>query len=455
MSAWEQIYDVFDPERPVVDHPAWRVDRTKGPARQVSRLLDLRVGTPRVLLTGTVGSGKSTELHRIAEARSQVEFVVLLDLDRHFTDVVGDPAALQRVASWEVCFLVGLALVRAAEEVLDLSFDGRKKELSEAWSKAARASHTTDSPELDVGALARSMVVFASSVVGAAVGATTGVGVAAVGLSALGAVKEAGGGFKWRLPISLARKTLPDQDEHLQNLLGVVNRILGEIQQAHRPVLLVIDGLDRIKDVAHARLLFVESEVLARLACRLVVCGPYALRHRPELAQVRGGFRPVTLVNEPVVDQAKPWVHGPGVRVFRELFHRRTDEIAPTLQLDAVVDRLAWYSGGRARDFVRLVRMLAEQALLDGTETPGETQVAAVLDEARRLRETGLNRHHIKVLNEVVADPRRELPEDAAAWDLLQWDCLLPYPNNSEWFFPHPLLTMNVVRPWPPAGTSA
>ncbi|MEZ4406833.1 MAG: hypothetical protein R3A52_10195 [Polyangiales bacterium] len=448
---WETLYDAFDPELPVVNRPEWRVARTQGPTERIARWMDLPKGTPQVLLTGTPGSGKSTELYRLAEARADKEFVVLLDLDRHFTEVVGDPTALQRVAAWEVCFLAVLALVRAGEDALGLRFDTEKRELGAAWSRIAKSSQTPEASDLDVGALLRSMAVFASGIAVVA-GAAPTAGAGAVVLSLLAGAKEAGMGFRWKLPIGLGRRALPDQDEDLQGLVLVVNRVLGRIQSAHRAVLLIIDGLDRIRELTQARALFVDSTMLARFSCRLVVCGPYALRHRPELAQVRG-FRPLTLVNEPVVDQREPWKHGPGIAVFHALFERRAAE-AKGLIAAPLLDRLAYYSGGRARDFVRLIRMLAERMMLDDAETPTESHVDDVLDEARRLRETGLNRKHIRVLNDLAADPLRQMPDDPAAWDLLQWDCVLPYPDGSEWFFPHPLLTLNLLRPWPPGSTA-
>ncbi|MFO0607136.1 MAG: hypothetical protein U0324_28500 [Polyangiales bacterium] len=44
-------------------------------------------------------------------------------------------------------------------------------------------------------------------------------------------------------------------------------------------------------------------------------------------------------------------------------------------------------------------------------------------------------------------DPQRRLPRDPEAWDLLHWDCILPYPNGGEWYGPHPLLLLRMVSP--------
>jgi hypothetical protein len=107
---------------------------------------------------------------------------------------------------------------------------------------------------------------------------------------------------------------------------------------------------------------------------------------------------------------------------------------------------LAHYSGGRAREFVVFLRRLAELAWDADASTATREMVDRVLDERRRRRETGLHRGHIRLLEAVAADPDHRLPEDELAYKLLTYGALLPYPDGSEWYYPHPLLTMNLVR---------
>lgn len=90
---WETIYKRFDPERPAEDK-ATRADRPLSPAEAIGHSLDMPIADSRILLTGTVGTGKTTELMRLAEAREGKEFVVFLDLERHFSEVVRDSPAL-------------------------------------------------------------------------------------------------------------------------------------------------------------------------------------------------------------------------------------------------------------------------------------------------------------------------------------------------------------------------
>ena len=140
IAPWEQIYDRFDPELP--PPRKWRADRDGSPAGDILRVLDLPMGTPKVLLTGTVGTGKSTELMRVADSRAEAgkECVIFLDLVHHFSSIVGDLEGLQHIHSWEVCFLLAAALIRTAEERFGYAFTPDQiRDLENAWTEIARA----------------------------------------------------------------------------------------------------------------------------------------------------------------------------------------------------------------------------------------------------------------------------------------------------------------------------
>src|SRR6185436_15294802 len=119
------------------------------------------------------------------------------------------------------------------------------------------------------------------------------------------------------------------------------------------------DGLDRITDGDRAKALFLRSQMIARLDCALVVCAPFALRNDMAATEARG-FRLRTLHNAPVLDHKDPAHTGPGVRFLEEVFRRRVRDLrAEDIVPPALLDRLAYYSGGRLRDFVKSISMLA------------------------------------------------------------------------------------------------
>jgi hypothetical protein len=462
---WLEVYNRFDPVLPAV-RDAWRADRTRSPAAEIVRLLRAPFDGTRVLVTGTTGTGKSTELLRIAEAQSGHDFVVLLDLQRHFSDVVGDEQALRNVTPWEVVFLAGLAVVRAAQELISFAPipEAHLETLQRSWERAAGATDTpTPEAQLDISALAKTMFVLASAVAlpmlpPAAVPAAAGVAGATAGLTLLeGALKTgeaAAGAIKWLLPMGRSKRRLPDQDDLMQSLLGAVNVIINYVQTKLTRVLLVIDGLDRIVDFDRAKELFVSSELIAQLACRIVVAGPFALHSHPARGAIPRFSKNRVVFNEPVMKRGDERQHGPGVGFFCEVFHKRVADLrAPDLVPDDLLRHLAYYSGGRARDFIKLIRSVAEQAYLDDADQATRPLVDRVVDEARRLQETGLDAGHIRVLEAAATDPRRAIPEDPLARELLDYGKLLPSPNETEWYYPHPLLTMHLLRVGKPGSS--
>jgi hypothetical protein len=336
-------------------------------------------------------------------------------------------------------------MLGTAKEKLSFEFPKQYvEELERAWRKLANATDTPD-VQIDIGSLAKTLAGLAAPALGAAVGGPAGA-VAGAGLTAAGA------GLKWMLPLGRSSRFLPDQDAHMQTLLACVNVLIGDFQSKSRRVLFVIDGLDRIRSIERAKDLFVDSQLISRLASPVIICAPFALRHHLATPAVRG-FEPMVLVNEPVLDHADPRRHGKGVRFFCDLFERRTADLeGGKLVEQALLEELAYRSGGRARDFVRFIRELAKAAWQADVDTANADMVRRVIDDQRRLRETGLHTGHIALLEKIASDPEHRLPADPLAQDLLNYQHLLPYPNESEWYYPHPLLTMHLVRPKPPGS---
>jgi len=442
-SEWERVYQRFDPERPA-EQPSERVDRPESPAGRIVEALNRPFGQPRVLFTGTVGTGKTTELLRVAEARKDRELVVFLDLQRHFSDVIKDPAALEHISAWEVVFLAGLALVTQLREAGTFELpEAHLRAFAEAWSMAAKRASTPRAAEVDVGSLTKGLVALASG--GAALAAGPAAGAAAGSMGKL--VADVFGSLKLNLPFGRSQNELLDQDPEAQTLLGSLNVLVGFTQHKHRRVLLVIDGLDRIREIGRAKALFVDSQMIAQIECPTIVCGPFALRHHPSTAAIRGFTSVSVLVNAPVLLQSDPSRPGAGVDFFCDLFARRVEDLGgPELIPRELLVELAYRSGGRARDFVRIVRDLASECWQDDAAVATPEIVKRVLRAIRLHYEMGLHRGHIDLLKSIAEDPEHRLPSDPLAQELLSYGTLLPYPNESEWFYPHPLLTMNLVK---------
>ena len=442
---WVALYDRFDPRQPVTD-PQLRVARTvRSPAERILEALDWPRGTQSILLAGGIGSGKSTELRHVARQLTDADrVVVLVDLWEHFERVIRDPGAVDRLQPWEIVGLLGLAVVRAGTEHFGHDWAGH----DEALHRALAAEDAVEGPTIDVASLATGLAVVVGSSALAAAGASDSVAGNA-GLQTLQAVANS---WAWKVGLR-DRRHRGDQDEKVRAVLDATSAIIEHLQtDLRRRVVLILDGLDRVRDPARFERLFVDSSLLADLPCDLVVAAHLALVQRFR------GFLTVDkrfdLSNEPVAAKAAPWDPGPGTAFFAELVERRLDAmrrgeraIPEGVFPRATVERLAWCSGGRLRDFVGFVQALAERGYREAWSVVPDDAVSAMLDEKRRQRSDGLNRDEIALLQEVARDPDHRLPGGPLALDLLQRQLLLPYPNEETWYLPHALLMISLVTP--------
>lgn len=136
-----------------------------------------------------------------------------------------------------------------------------------------------------------------------------------------------------------------------------------------------------------------------------------------------------------------------GVDFLCEVFRGRIADLgAEDLIPDDLLQRLAYYSGGRARDFLKLIRAVAEQGWIEDVPVATPVLVDRVLDEARRLVEAGLDAGHLEILERAAASPQHLLATDPVTHELVAYGKLLPCPDGSERYYPHPLLTVHLVR---------
>lgn len=467
---WRRIEGIFDPARPAQD-PALFAQRPRdydSMHRLHKRLRRGGHGTDgqysRYIVAGTVGNGKTSELYHLAAGLARARLVVYVDLWSHFEQTVGDPSALDRLEPWELIGLMGLVVVRAGQDRFGHEW-GPELKAFERSLEALRGPESDTGASLNLVKLARGITVAAGGALGAAFGGPIGAVVAAkVGDTATDAgltlIKAAADALDWTWRIGVPnRKQRQDQDPEVKALVAAVNSLIMALQSARTErLVLIIDGIDRVREEPRLRTLFVDSSLLAELICDAVVTGPEFMLHG--LSQNVRDFRPVELCNVPVLNQQTPAEHGPGVAFFRELVGKRVSAVAGQAKpqgeaapeqpfSNEVIDRLAYYSGGLVRDFVRMTHTVASEAWEANAPTVTMAMVDEVLQEFRGWKQSRMTLGEIKLLREVMDDPTHGLPSDAMAFELLRQQRLLPYPNENPWYYPHPLLTLSLLKPAP------
>lgn len=428
---WETIYNRFNPAEPVpYEHPEWRASRPYGPAEDLKPELNRGFGDKRFLVLGTVGTGKSTELQLLAESRTERAFVVLVDLWDFFQNNLGDPSAMQHIQPWEVVFLVGMHVFRAAQAKGHVWPEARVKALESAYRGLTKGEATA--ARLDIAGLAGSLVVTVGGALGGPAGAAAG--------GAAGKLIQVASGGSWNVQLG-RRKSVTDQDDHVKRLLDAVSALMGDLNLLGRPVTCFVDGLDRISEVATVRALFVESSLLGVLPCGLVLVASILVRQE-SLVSAISRFSVRVLANVPVIDRENPMlVTGVGVNFCQTAWRKRTEDLGVEDVISAdLLARLAWASGGRVRQFVAMVRDVATASYDAGLDAASLEIVKHVIDQHRRDLELGITREDLDLLRTIMVDG--ELRAGETVNGLLTTFRLLPYPNESEWYYPHPLLLL-------------
>jgi hypothetical protein len=128
-----------------------------------------------------------------------------------------------------------------------------------------------------------------------------------------------------------------------------------------------------------------------------------------------------------------------------EVYRRRTSDLPGELIPAPLLRKLAYFSGGRMREFVRLVREISGPAWDQSLTQVTASIVEQAIDNLREETEGGLTRKRLDILRALLASSG-ELPDDDLVAEMLDVCLILPYPNESEWFFPHPLLLKAKLR---------
>lgn len=231
-------------------------------------------------------------------------------------------------------------------------------------------------------------------------------------------------------------------DDKVSELKAAVAAIIeAATLKTARPVLLLLDGLDRIESREHSRQLFARSTLLSELPGALVVSAPVVMALDGHMHEAHGFERPRILVCEPVFQVDDPRALGPGVKFFHQLCAARLEGLGgmDRVSTDAV-DLLAWSSGGLLRHFVRMFRDACAEAQFDGVMCIERDHADRAVADFRRMLKMGVSSERAAILREVRRAPARPVPVTGSVDWLLVTGRLLPYGNGEDWFYPHPLL---------------
>lgn len=396
-----QALNIFDPEHPLKTEEELRdyfVERAMSPLQELALLLLNTTRPQRILFTGHRGSGKSTELAKLASLLKDDFFIVnysvknVLNLfDLNYVDVILSLAVeLFRTATER--------RVKVKEEVLDHVLDLFTKEITKEVVMEVKGG-------ADVGANLNALVVKLESKIGTEASTRT-------------IVRE-------------------NAEPRLSDLLESIDLGVREIERrTKKRVLVIVEDLDKT-DLARAKDLFYSHAIsLNAPRCSVIYTFPTALRHDNDFIQIRQNFAEPCVLPNFRVGHRDGGPDEEGLQQLKDVVTRRAEE---NLFTPEALGQLAELSGGIPRELMILARRSCLLALeVKKPAIDGEVAERA----ANRMRldyEVLLTSRQVDLLREVVESKRVENDEEHRA--LLHNLSALEYRNDEGiWYDVHPLV---------------
>jgi len=395
----------FNPREPLRGESlkAFYVEREHNPMERMRvYLLGLRQKPVKVLFSGHRGSGKSTELNRLAEVIKRRFFIVPVEL----IELAGT------LCYQDILMAMALSLYRRAAEKEAVA-QSPVAAIQEVWDHAASfLREKLYGPMITTGILPEGEIGLK------------------VGL--LAAELEA----KYTLASSARQKMADYVDAHLDDLHEQMDNIAALVEkQLKRPVLFIVEGIDKT-DIGRSKAIFQDhSNALTAFRSAAIYTFPISLAYSPDFNQIQIAFSSAfTLPNIKINNMDGTSSELDRERLRQIVLHRLEKDLIASEALDALVQA----SGGVVVHLVRIAQSAAVYALGDGKEHIELHHAQAAISEERRDFMRLLRPEDYPVLKARRDD--KELSAAPSVQHLLHSLSLLEYQNDDFWCDAHPVI---------------
>lgn len=337
--SWRRLLPWLQADRPVEEPDLYVEPKRSAAAEIAAAILAEKEAHRKFLLVGAKGSGKSTELRRVAGLLAEEVTLASVDLDASAVSAAG-------VTAFDLLYACGLALLHKVHDPRDPNGPGP------ALFHKLRAAYARDEKdESKLGEYAEVLDSVASIGIALSVAATAAGAGAAVPIVA-GAYKAASSGLKLLCRGDVVAESSPSGNALLEACHEIAMAVRASID---RPIVVILDGLEKMNGQANTRLveIFQQTALLARPAWTAVIAAPPATLARTNALI---GYQP-----QPV------WGFGPddlgGLRLLLERRIVRAG-LDPALHVERTsLDLIADKSGGLPYHAVSIAQGAAVRAL--------------------------------------------------------------------------------------------
>lgn len=396
----------FDPRKPLSDEQLdhWFVQRA-GKTRQLLKIaLTLQEERQKILFAGHRGSGKSTELNKLAEEIADQFHVIGFDaLDTTGRTNLEYEDLMLGISTQVTRYCIEQQLIgRPLSEPLRL----RWEELRDWWRRVVAGLNFHPAPaEAEIGMQLNVLL----------------------GQVELNARQS-----------STARNEIKEQiNRQMPDLIRNLNWVIEQAEQNGKRLLIIVEGLDKVDLESAAGIFRDHAPTITAPKATMIYTLPIPLQHSEHANTIRLNFARMAFLPNIRTRQQDGSLALAGIAKLRQLVLARMEQ---RLIEEAALDRLVHANGGIPVGLVFLMRTAALYALARDAEATQITVADAsdAIEDLRRDTLLSLTRHDLQVLRERHLD--RQLTNDADEQRLLYNGSLIDYSNGEPWCDAHPVL---------------
>ena len=400
-----KVIEYFNPMQSLdASRKDWYVDRPDSPHEEIKVLL-LNDPTPlKILISGHIGSGKSSALNCLAiDADIKNRFFIVqfsVERDLNIFDLTYS----------DLLLAIGKRLFDQADGT-GLSLDNKLLSDLEKWTtEVAVVSNRSQSADVTVKGR-----------------------ISAWFLSAVGTLKT---GY------SQNKEFRQKFEPRVPELIFFINRIIRAIetheQGGGKSVLLVIEDLDKPPVDVSMDLFLTKGTVLVQPECKIVFTVPTSVLYSGQIKVVQQNF-PVQYVlpnfktKEPSGEKSDtPW------NCMWDIVLRRMDK---ELIDDEALDYAVEMSGGVTRELIRIVQAAALRAVVSKANSIQRAHVEHAVVKFRGEYNNQLTRQDsVQILLDVHKTHQLRSQDEKPMLDLLHNLMILHYPNGAGWYEVNPIV---------------
>ena len=421
-----QLYNDLDVKKPLDDperNPRYvprLADMPGGdPIERLHRHIRFAASSSTSLLTGFRGNGKTTELFRLkARLGQDGAYVIYVDLDEYVHDA--QPLDITELL---------LALIAALSETLKA--DHELDALSQTyWDRLAHLLQST---------VKFSELRLADDFLGSG--------------AALGIKLSREPAFKTLIRERLTNHINSLHQQATDFIAEAVNQLRQRTDNPNLKVVMLVDSLEHIRGPAHGAQPVYQSivETFSTHGERLHFGSVHMVYTVPPILALyanRAGLLvmwPNIHVRDRHDDTAQ---HADGLALMRQVLDKRFDRW-PELIAPALLNDIAWHSGGDLRDFFRMLNELLVRADFSGDAIPAfeAPTVQGLLADFRNQLRLTLTEDLRARMAVIRRDKQLSVSDDndySPTLRLLDSNLVMNYQNGEPWFDIHPLLLDDV-----------